>query len=162
MSATYWQRINANGWAPDDLFSWKKKQRLHNEYYGSLILRYPTIGSNNLLCWPLILLHHVQNGFSLICPHVFPISAGFQLTLFLGVRRAGPLIPPSVSRPVPGSSGSRQLPISLSGTIKVSTLRGHQYVRTRDEVLWGKEMLSLYFRLAVFCLSEARVPEIDM
>jgi hypothetical protein len=70
--------------------------------------------------------------------------------------------PPSVSRPVLGSSGSRQLPISLSGTIKVSTLRGHQYVRTRDEVFWGKEMFSLYFRLPVLCLSEARVPEIDM
>jgi hypothetical protein len=45
------------------------------------------------LCSPLILLHHVRNGFSLICPQVFPISAGFQLTLFCEVRRAGPLTP---------------------------------------------------------------------
>jgi hypothetical protein len=67
------------------------------------------------LCWPLILLHHVQNGFSSTY-HVFPISAGFQLTLFLGVRRAGSLSP-SAHRPVPGSRGSRQKPISLWGTL---------------------------------------------
>jgi hypothetical protein len=39
--------------------------------------------TNFLLCWSLILLHQVRNGFFLTCPHIFPISAGFQLTLFL-------------------------------------------------------------------------------
>jgi hypothetical protein len=33
------------------------------------------------LCWSPILHHHVQNGLSSISSHVFPISAGFQLTL---------------------------------------------------------------------------------
>jgi hypothetical protein len=68
------------------------------------------------LCWLLILLNHVQNGFSSISSHVFPIPAGFQLTLFPRVRWAGPSTP-SCCRLVPGSSGSRQLPVFLSGTL---------------------------------------------
>jgi hypothetical protein len=59
------------------------------------------------LCWLLILLHHVQKGFFSISSHVFPISAGFQLILFPGVGGPAPS-PPSVCRPVPGSSGSMQ------------------------------------------------------
>ncbi len=64
------------------------------------------------LCWPPILHHHVQNGLSLIS-YVFPISAGFQLTLFPRVGRPG-LSLPSFCRPVQGSSGSRQLPVFLT------------------------------------------------
>ncbi len=46
----YWQRINANGRAPNDLFSWKrKKQQLHNNYYKSLLLGYPLSMGHNLL-----------------------------------------------------------------------------------------------------------------
>jgi hypothetical protein len=45
------------------------------------------------LCWLLILLYHVRNWFSYTSPYVFPISAGFQLTLFPGVRWAGSLTP---------------------------------------------------------------------
>jgi hypothetical protein len=43
------------------------------------------------LCWPLTFLHHLQNGSFSIPSHVFPISAGFQPTLFSRVGRAGPL-----------------------------------------------------------------------
>ncbi len=93
----------------------EKTQQLHNEYYKLLFLYYSVIGVIIFsLCCPLILLHHVRNGFLLICPHVFPISAGLQLTLFLEMGRAGPLTP-LVCRPVPGSSGSRQVPISFLG-----------------------------------------------
>ncbi len=72
----------------------RNTQWLHNEHYKSLLLCYPIIDVIIIsLCWPLILFHHVRNGFSLTCPHVFPISAGFQLTLFLEVGRAVPLAP---------------------------------------------------------------------
>ncbi len=81
------------------------------------------------LYWPLILLHHVRNGFPSTSSHVFPISAGFQLTLFPRVGRARPLTP-SVRRLIPGSSGSRQLPISLSGT--------------QRPWIFGKELFSSY------------------
>ncbi len=60
--------------------------------------------------WPLILLHHVPNGFLPIYCYVSPISVGFQLTFFFQTGRAWPCIR-SPCRPVPGSSGSRQLPI---------------------------------------------------
>ncbi len=43
--------------------------------------------------WPLILLHHIRNGFSSTSSHVFHISAGFQQTLFPSVGQAGPLTP---------------------------------------------------------------------
>ncbi len=56
-----------------------------------------------------ILLHHIQNGFSLSCRYVFPTSARFQLTLFLGVRRARPLTP-FICRPVLGSSDPGNCP----------------------------------------------------
>ncbi len=50
MSVMFWQRINANGWAPNGLFSWKKKiQWSHNEYYESLLLNCSVIRGNNLL-----------------------------------------------------------------------------------------------------------------
>jgi hypothetical protein len=72
----------------------KKKQWSHEEYYESLLmiiqLSIVTIFS---LCWLLILLYHVRNGFASISSHVFPISAGFQLSLFSRVKRAGPLNP---------------------------------------------------------------------
>ncbi len=117
ISATYWQRINANGWAPNDLFSWKNKKNGYimnttSHFLEDIQLLMVTIFS---LCWPLILLYHVRNGFPSTASHVFFISAGFQLTLFHRVGRARPLTP-SVRGPVPGSSGSRQLPVSLSGT----------------------------------------------
>jgi hypothetical protein len=67
------------------------------------------------LCWLLILLHHVQNGFLFASSHGFPFSAGFKLTLFTRTGWPGPFSPPSC-KPVPGSSGSRQLPASLWGT----------------------------------------------
>ncbi len=67
------------------------------------------------LCWPLILLHYVPNGFHHVYCHVFPISAGFQLTLSPKQGGPGPA-PAPFCRPVPGSSGSRQLPVFLSGT----------------------------------------------
>ncbi len=97
ISATYWQRINANGWAPNNINSCKKKQWLHNEYYETLLWDYPVLITNFSLCWPLILLHHVSSTSS----HIFPISAGFQLTLFPRVGRAGfltPLCPQTGSR----------------------------------------------------------------
>ncbi len=46
------------------------------------------------LCWPLILLCHVWTRFSSTSSHVFPISVGFQVTLFPRVGRAGPFTPP--------------------------------------------------------------------
>jgi hypothetical protein len=51
VSATYWQRINANGWAPNDLFSWKKTtvQWLHYVCYDSLLLRYLVIDTDNFI-----------------------------------------------------------------------------------------------------------------
>ncbi len=49
-STTHCQRINANGGAPNDLFSLKKKKQwLHNEYYESLLWGYPVFNGNNLL-----------------------------------------------------------------------------------------------------------------
>ncbi len=46
------------------------------------------------LCWPLILLHHSRNGFLAASTHGFPISAGFQPTLFTKTGRTGPFYPP--------------------------------------------------------------------
>ncbi len=59
-----------------------------------------------------------------VLPSLFsclPISAGFQLTLFFSnwVGLALHLSPPPPLRPVPGSSGSRQLPVFLSGTTMI-------------------------------------------
>ncbi len=45
------------------------------------------------LCFLLILLYHVRNWLSYTSPCVFPISAGFQPTLFPRVRWAGFLTP---------------------------------------------------------------------
>jgi hypothetical protein len=45
------------------------------------------------LCWPLILLHHVQNGLFPLFSHVSLISARFQLALFPRVGQVGPLTP---------------------------------------------------------------------
>ncbi len=72
----------------------ERTQWLHNEYYESLLLYYSTIDSNNFLTQLAAdpPSSH-RNGFSPTCLHVFPISAWFQLTLFLGVRRAGHLNP---------------------------------------------------------------------
>jgi hypothetical protein len=44
------------------------------------------------LCW-LLIIHHIQNGYFFTSLYVFPISAGFQLTLFPRVKQAESLIP---------------------------------------------------------------------
>ncbi len=46
------------------------------------------------LCWPLILLHHVLNGFLFSSSHGFAISVRFQLTFFTRSRWAGPFFSP--------------------------------------------------------------------
>ncbi len=107
----------------------EKTQWLRNEYFGSLLYVIQLIiVAIFSLCWLLILFHHVQNWFSNTSPHVFPVFAGFQLTLFRGVRQAG-FSPPSVCRPVPGSSRSRQLPVSLPGT---SITESPQYCQVKS------------------------------
>ncbi len=96
------------------------------------------------LCWPLVLLHHVWNGFLFASSHGLPISAGFQLTLLLGLGRPGPFFLPSC-KPVPGRSGSRQLPTSLLGTIILVFLssmdinRGHAACPCSLDVIAGKQ-----------------------
>ncbi len=115
----YWQRINPNGVAPQDLFSWKKSNDHPTQYeiYTSLITKCYNEWIDNLL---LILLDHIPNGF-LFAPHyVSPISTGFQLIFPSPIVGPGPaLLSPSpilLCRLVPGSPGSRQLPVFLSGT----------------------------------------------
>ncbi len=72
----------------------KEKTAITHGYYESLLLNYSTTEITIFsLCWPLILLHHVWNGFLFASSHGSPISAGFQLTLFPGTRCARPFSP---------------------------------------------------------------------
>ncbi len=70
------------------------------------------------LCWLLILIHHVRNEFSSTFSHLFPISAGFQLTLFLRVRQARPLTSLSLY------TGSRRLWIQATARFPVGHTTG--------------------------------------
>ncbi len=130
----------------------RNTQWLHNENYKSLLLCYLIIDVIIIsLCWLLILFHHVRNGFPLTCPHVFPISAGFQLTLFLEVGRAVPLAPPPpICRPVPGSCGSREQPFFLLGTCI-----SHLPVASRDQLttIGVQEVQIIFIRQLVSILT---------
>jgi hypothetical protein len=94
MSATYWLRINANCWAPNDLFSWKKKNNSYKRTLRVTFLYYVTLETTNLTLLaadpPSLRLEWVLLCFS----HGFPISAGSQLTLFTRTGQAGPFFPP--------------------------------------------------------------------
>jgi hypothetical protein len=60
---------------------------------------------------------HVQNGFFSVSSHVFPISSGFQLTLFPRARWAWPRIPTFLR------TGSRKLWIQATARFSI----GHTY-----------------------------------
>ncbi len=79
----YWWRINANGWATSDLFSWKKKTRVKQGYYESLPQNYFTPEST---IFHIMLAEDPPSSHLEWIPfassHGSPISAGFQLTLF--------------------------------------------------------------------------------
>ncbi len=126
------QKINANGVAPCDKFSWKNqtitRQDIRFTHYliHNVILNELAISS---LCWPLILPHHVPNRFLVVLHHVSSISAGFQLFFFSPI--GGPAwpclgLPLPLSRlslqTVPGSPRSRQLPVFLLGTVHLNIL----------------------------------------
>jgi hypothetical protein len=97
-------------------------KRKNNDYIRILQVTSLELFSNRItifsLFWPLILLHHIRNGFLLASSHGTPISAGFQLTtdsFYWDWAGQALLLPLPASR-VPGSSGSKQLPASLLGT----------------------------------------------
>jgi hypothetical protein len=133
ISATYWQRISANGRAPNVLFSRKKKNNGYimnatSHFFEAIQLSMVTIFS---LCWPLILLRHVRNRFSSTSCHVFSISVGFQLTLFPRVGLAGPFTP------LCPLTGSRKLWIQTTA---------HFFVRHRSFLAGG-----LHWRCSYGC-----------
>ncbi len=119
----YWQRINTSGVAPHDLSP--ERNQLSQSRQATITI-YQTMLFNKLvvssLCWPLTLLHHIPNRLLAILSHVSSISAGFQLPPPTPTKRPGPASASSFpclalnSKPVPGSSGSRQLPMLLLGT----------------------------------------------
>jgi hypothetical protein len=97
------------------------------------------------LCWSLILLHYVLNEFLSVSSHVSPISSGFQMILSFQIGQAWPCICPP-PRPVPGSFGSRQLPIFLSDTFPVQVILS--------------QLFSFYFRQFVISdMSRVTFPE---
>ncbi len=113
------------------------------EYYESLPLNYSiskvTIFS---LCWRFILLHHVRNGFLFVSSHGFPISAGFQLTLFTRAKQARPFFPSFLQ------TCSRKLWIQATARFPV----GHTY---NDKIQFYscekfKNVLCLWQRCSVF------------
>ncbi len=79
------------------------------------------------LCWPLVLLHHVLNGFLFSSSHGFAISVRFQLTFFTRSRWAGPFFPPFLQ------TGSRKLWIQtiahfpVRHNVTVTTQQFHWY-----------------------------------
>jgi hypothetical protein len=94
MSATYWHRINANGWAPSDLFSWKKNNSHITNTTGHFFLNHlvtMAISSHSVGWWSSFIMSEMD--FSLPLLKIPPSLLGSNWLFLPGPGGPGPFSP---------------------------------------------------------------------
>ncbi len=119
------QSINANGFLTSyDLFSWKKKTQYQNQFSNHNYMIPPILFRRLLTLLAPILLHHVWLVWSSSSlPMLSLPTLSTDCLSFPPLGGPGPPSPPSPEL-TPFSSGLRQQPASMSGTIIVSDRKG--------------------------------------